>query len=213
MTSASHANDGGHHWTEALWRASDFVLTLSRLRRSSLSDWEREGGAQRRNGEAVKTYADAPTGAVLRARDLRRNATEAEGLVWTALRSAFPNRKWRRQLPVGPYFADFACPAGRLIVELDGGQPMASAEYDEVRSRFLRARGYQVLRFWNNDVLENIEAVLADIANSLSTREREAGAQRRKGEADDPPASSSPSHRLAAGTTLSEGRGRQASRP
>jgi very-short-patch-repair endonuclease len=68
----------------------------------------------------VLTYDHARTGATARARELRRNSTEAEKLVWRALRSSLPQYKWRRQMPIGPYFADVACHAEKLVIELDG---------------------------------------------------------------------------------------------
>jgi very-short-patch-repair endonuclease len=139
----------------------------------------------------VKTYDEAKTGAVQRARQLRRDSTEAEKKLWRALRAKLPQYKWRRQMPVGPYFADFACFAQKLVVELDGGQHAESGEYEKARTRFIEAQGYRFLRFWNNDVLMNTTGVLERIAETLSRRQREEGAKRRKGEVEN--ASSSPS--------------------
>ncbi len=150
-------------------RASEIVLTLSRLRRSSLSHWEREGGAERRKGEAVKTYDEARTGSTLRARQLRRDSTPPEQVLWSALREKLLGYKWRRQMPVGPFFADFACFAEKLIVELDGGQHAQAAEYDARRAAYLQSQRYRVLRFWNDDVLNNTDGVLETIAQALST--------------------------------------------
>jgi very-short-patch-repair endonuclease len=117
----------------------------------------------------VKTYDEARTGAVQRARQLRRDSAEAEKRLWQALRSKLPEYKWRRQLPIGPYFADFACFAEKLVIELDGGQHAAAATQDASRTRFLEAQGYRVLRFWNNDVLDNSDGVLEVIASELSS--------------------------------------------
>jgi very-short-patch-repair endonuclease len=116
----------------------------------------------------MKLYDEANTGAVLRARQLRREATDAEKLLWRALRSKLSAYKWRRQMPVGPYFADFACFAEKLIVEIDGGQHADCAPYDERRTRFIEAHGYRVLRFWNNDLMTNGDGVLERILESLS---------------------------------------------
>jgi very-short-patch-repair endonuclease len=116
----------------------------------------------------VKTYDKAKTGAVQRARQLRRSSTDAEQRLWRAVRSKLPAYKWRRQMPIGPYLADFACFAEKLVIELDGGQHADAISYDEVRSRFIQAQGYRVLRFWNNDILTNTDGVLDRIAQSLS---------------------------------------------
>jgi very-short-patch-repair endonuclease len=134
----------------------------------------------------VKVYDEARTGAVPRARALRRASTEAEKRLWRALRVKLPQFKWRRQMPIGPYFVDFACFAEKLIIELDGGQHADAAGYDEARSRMIEAQGYRVFRFWNNDILSNTEGVLERIVQELST---------------------SPSRSCAAGPSLSLGRG------
>ena len=116
----------------------------------------------------MKIYANQPSGTLDRARQLRREATEAEKRLWRALREKLPHAKWRRQMPVGPYFADFACFAERLIIELDGGQHAEALEYDVARTRFLEKQGCRVIRFWNNDVSGNLDGVLEAIAAALS---------------------------------------------
>ena len=118
-------------------------------------------------GEGFRRLALAP-GAVERARRLRRNMTDAERVLWRALRSSFPHYHWRKQVPLGSYFADFASHSAKLIVELDGGQHAEATDYDTERTRFLEADGFRVLRFWNNDVLSNTDGVLDRIAQSLS---------------------------------------------
>jgi very-short-patch-repair endonuclease len=90
-------------------------------------------------------------------------------MLWKGLRETLPDYKWRRQMPVGPYFADFACFAAKLIIELDGGQHATATEYDDRRTRFLEAQGYRVLRFWNNDVLSNVDGVMHSVAEHLPT--------------------------------------------
>ena len=100
------------------------------------------------------------------ARRLRRDATDPERLLWYALQqNRFP-WKFRRQHPIGSRFADFACPARKLVIELDGGQHANSLE-DELRTDELARRGYRVMRFWNHDVIENIEGVLETIRQAL----------------------------------------------
>ncbi|MCG6205045.1 DUF559 domain-containing protein [Rhodopseudomonas sp. HC1] len=95
-----------------------------------------------------------------RARRLRRNATDAENKLWQRLRSrSLLGFKFVRQEPIGPYTVDFLSRERRLIVEVDGGQHAGNAQ-DLVRDEWLRSHNYRVVRFWNNDVLGNIEGVL-----------------------------------------------------
>jgi len=108
-----------------------------------------------------------------RARRLRRDVTDAERVLWQRLRAIKPNGShFRRQATIGPYFADFACHEKRLVIELDGGQHNTSqgVEADEKRTAFLQSRGYRVLRFWNNDVLGNIDGVMKAISEALEDR-------------------------------------------
>ena len=136
----------------------------------------------------MKVYDEARKGAFVRARQLRRESTEVEKRLWRALRSKLPQFKWRRQMPIGCYFADFACLSEKLILELDGGQHASAGTYDEARTRFIEAQGFRVLRFWNNDVVTNMHGILERIAQELS----------------------SPSRSCAAGPSLSRGRGLEA---
>ena len=101
------------------------------------------------------------------ARRLRRDATTAEKQLWRALRTQCPPWKFRRQHPIGRRIVDFACPAGKLAIELDGGQHADQQEEDAARSAELAAMGYRVIRFWNNEVIENVEGVLQVITMVL----------------------------------------------
>lgn len=104
----------------------------------------------------------------VRARSLRETPTDAEALLWFHLRDRrLANHKFRRQCPIGPYFADFACLEAKLVVELDGGQHVQAAACDNERTRFIEAQGYRVLRFWNNDVLMHTAVVLEQILLAL----------------------------------------------
>jgi very-short-patch-repair endonuclease len=99
-----------------------------------------------------------------RARRLRRDMTDAERLLWRYLRNRhFSGWKFRRQHELDRYIVDFVCPDACLIVELDGGQHVEMVAKDAERTRRLEGMGYRVLRFWNNDVLMNTEAVLGVI--------------------------------------------------
>src|SRR5579872_7019358 len=89
-----------------------------------------------------------------RARDLRQDQPLAERILWSLVRNRqLDGFKFRRQVPIGRYFADFACIEARLIVELDGSQHADQVEYDEARTRDLRQFGFRVIRFWNGSVL------------------------------------------------------------
>ena len=111
--------------------------------------------------------------ATLKARHLRRNQTEAEKLLWYKIRDRQVNGfKFKRQQPLWNYIADFLCSELFLIVEVDGGQHNGSTQ-DEIRTKFLNDHGYEVVRFWNNEVLENIEGVAQSLTLTLSRRERE----------------------------------------
>jgi len=103
--------------------------------------------------------------------DLRRNQTEAEKTFWTYVRGKrFLGLKFFRQYSIGPYILDFYCPKLRLAIELDGGQHAqdGNREYDAVRAEYLRMQGIEVMRFWNNEVLQNIDGVLAKIAEKVT---------------------------------------------
>jgi len=104
------------------------------------------------------------------ARSLRESATECERKLWSMLRGKqMAHLRFRRQQPIGPYVADFFCPAAKLIVELDGGQHGEddAVAYDEARTRWLEAQGYRVLRFWNIEFLKESEAVLETIWRAI----------------------------------------------
>jgi len=101
------------------------------------------------------------------ARRLRRELTPHEQKLWYLLRDRrFSGVKFRRQVPIGPYIADFAAVACKLIVELDGGQH-AESRQDGIRDAYLESEGWTVLRFWNSDMDANREGVLARIAEHL----------------------------------------------
>ena len=90
--------------------------------------------------------------------------TSAERALWQELRRGkIPGTRFRRQVPIGPYIADFACLNRRLVVELDGSQHAERAQYDDERSAFLKTQGFRVLRFWNASVFTEREAVLETI--------------------------------------------------
>ncbi|HOQ67429.1 MAG TPA: endonuclease domain-containing protein [Candidatus Atribacteria bacterium] len=104
------------------------------------------------------------------ARGLRKRQTDAERVLWNKLRNKqIEGVKFRRQQPIGSYIVDFVSLEIKLIIEIDGGQHNGRRvrEKDEEREKWLKGKGYQILRFWNNDVLTNIEGVLEKIKENL----------------------------------------------
>ena len=98
------------------------------------------------------------------ARELRRNMTEAEKKLWSRLRGRqIAQQKFRRQAPLEGYIVDFLCIQKRLVIEVDGGQHAERTAQDEGRTQKLEAAGYRVLRFWNNEVFENMSGVLSAV--------------------------------------------------
>jgi len=99
-----------------------------------------------------------------KARSLRQNQTDVEHLLWQKLRNRQVLKfKFRRQFPIVPFMVDFCRLELKLIIELDGSQHFEQATYDEERSFYLAQRGFKVIRFWNNEVIENSEGVLERI--------------------------------------------------
>jgi very-short-patch-repair endonuclease len=134
----------------------------------------------RGNADGLTKRQLLPANTTTRARELRYNPTDAEKLLWKGLREAFPEMKFRRQVPMGHFFVDFCSHSAKLIIEADGGQHAIDVENDARRTRFLEGEGYRVARFWNNDIIENLEGVIAAIATHFpSPLVGEGGAKRR----------------------------------
>ena len=103
------------------------------------------------------------------AKQLRKNTTEAEKLLWYYIKNKqVKNYKFRRQAAIGNYIVDFLCPKRKLIIELDGGQHNDNIKYDENRTKYLNTLGYKVLRFWDNDVFKNMNDILETIYRELN---------------------------------------------
>ncbi|MEP7455329.1 DUF559 domain-containing protein [Phyllobacterium sp. SB3] len=102
------------------------------------------------------------------ARNMRQDATLPENLLWQAIRNhRLSDLKFKRQVPILTYIVDFACLKQRLIVELDGGQHSESAA-DAVRDESLNKAGFKILRFWNHEVLDNLDGVCSQILHEAS---------------------------------------------
>ena len=151
-----------------------------------------------------------------RARTLRRTMTEAEHRLWRTLRARrLAHAKFRRQVPLGPYIADFLSKRHRLVIEVDGGQH--GGPRDAIRDRRLAERGYRTLRLWNIDVMANLDGVLETIAAALKEQEVLLGLgpvrPPRPPMADAMGPSLSPLGRGAVGTNVSRHQRLDASRP
>ncbi len=102
--------------------------------------------------------------AISRARRLRQSSTPAELILWKHLRSRrFADFKFRRQRPIGPFTIDFVCLGLQIILELDGESHLSKLEKDQERDEYLRQRGFRVLRYWNNQIYDELESVLEEI--------------------------------------------------
>jgi very-short-patch-repair endonuclease len=111
---------------------------------------------------------------------LRLNQTEAEEILWYRLRNRNLNGfKFRRQYVLYGYIVDFVCLREKLIIELDGGQHAERKIYDKKRSKLLEANGFRIIRFWNNELLSNIECVLETIYDALTIKYPSPDASRR----------------------------------
>ena len=105
------------------------------------------------------------------ARNLRKNSTIQERRLWNLLKNRqFHNLKFKRKHPIGDYIVDFICKEAKVIIEIDGGQhnELENINYDKVRTEFLNSLGYKVVRFWNNEVYENIEGVLSKLEQEIN---------------------------------------------
>jgi len=103
-----------------------------------------------------------------KARQLRRDQTDAEGKLWYLLRNRnLAGCKFKRQVPIGRFIADFACLELRLIIEADGGQHADQEAYDAARTAWLESQGWQVIRFWNHDILTNMDGVAESVLEAI----------------------------------------------
>ena len=119
-----------------------------------------QGGGPLHKRTTPKTFAHA--------KELHRNPTPAETKLWAQLRAhRMGNVHFRNQHAIGNYVVDFCAPRKKLIIELDGSQHLEQEEYDTERTTVLESKGYRILRFWNNDVLNNLDAVLKVIWSAL----------------------------------------------
>ncbi len=130
------------------------------------SDAQRRGRV-RGNEDGLTKRQRLPSTTTSRTRDLRINTSEPERRLWRALRDAFPDLKFRRQVPLGPYFVDFCSHAARLVIEVDGDTHVGAETYDAARTAFLHGEGYKVIRFTNAEVMQTIEGVIASLPSPL----------------------------------------------
>ena len=100
---------------------------------------------------------------------LRKESTPAERKLWSRLRTDQLGVTFRRQHAIGTYITDFCAPRKKIIIELDGSQHLEQAEYDDERTKYLESQGYKVIRFWNDQVMNDIDGVIKEIVFALET--------------------------------------------
>ena len=119
--------------------------------------------------EPMPHYRTVPPNHWKRAQEMRKEPTPAEHVLWDAVRSDALGATFRRQHPIGPYIVDFVCLSKKLIIEVDGAVHVKpdQVEFDDVRTQYLAERGFRVRRYFNHDVLKNLDGVLEDIEEAL----------------------------------------------
>ena len=127
--------------------------------------------------DTMPHFRERPT---LRAQKLRNEATPAERKLWSQLSRSQLGQKFSRQMPIGPFIADFLCRSHRLVIEIDGGQHCESAS-DPSRTRFIESQGFRVIRFWNNEVMGNLEGVIIRITEALALSPPPTPSRKREG--------------------------------
>ena len=115
-------------------------------------------------------------------KELRKNQTPQEVILWSKLRNNQTKYKWKRQVSIGPYVADFYCWKKLLVVELDGAQHLDNKEYDKDREKYFFNLGIKTIRFWNNEVNTNIEGVIKFIIKELEKQPHPSPSPLLKGE-------------------------------
>ena len=124
-----------------------------------------------------------------RIRALRTNPTRAESALWQHLAARRTSGvRFNRQIPIGPFICDFVSRGARRVIEVDGGQHDWQSDDDARRTRFIEHQGFRVIRFWNNDVLERMEGVVAEIGRVLAERPSPNPSRKRKGDSVAPAA-------------------------
>jgi len=117
-----------------------------------------------------------------RIRELRNNPTPAERALWAQLSARkVAGVRFNRQVDIGPFVADFAARSVGLVIEVDGGDHALREREDAQRSRFIEAQGFRVIRFWNNDVLGNLEGVVAEIERVIAALPSPSPSRKREG--------------------------------
>ncbi|HVF94745.1 MAG TPA: endonuclease domain-containing protein [Sphingomonas sp.] len=118
-----------------------------------------------------------------RSRELRANMTDAERKLWSYLSARkVAGVRFNTQFPIGPFIGDFVSRGAKLVIEIDGGQHSSADHDDHERTRYMEVRGYRVIRFWNTDVLANIEGVVSEIERVLQDRPSPNPSREREGD-------------------------------
>ncbi len=113
-------------------------------------------------------YNQATNNAKNYSKSLRKNLTKQEAVLWNAIKNKKLGVKFRKQVPIDNFIADFCCFELNLIIELDGGQHSQQIEYDKQKTLFFNSKGFKVLRYWNNEINDNLAAVVEDILLNIN---------------------------------------------
>ncbi len=118
----------------------------------------------------MRLYENQPIGTVPRARQLRREAPAPERRLLRALKEAFPHLKWRHQAPCGPFYADILCFSEALVIEVDGDTHAGAERRDAHRTSVIAREGFRLVRFTNQDVMTNLDGVIAAVSGMIPAR-------------------------------------------
>jgi very-short-patch-repair endonuclease len=147
----------------------NFRFHPPQIRRSPVAFGEGRGGAK--GGELPRAERSNP-GTRHQAIKLRKESTPAERKLWSRLRNDQLGVAFRRQHAIGNYIPDFCSPKAKLVIELDGSQHLEQQEYDLERTQYLESQGYKVLRFWNNQVMNDMDGVIRAIVHAMEAESK-----------------------------------------
>jgi very-short-patch-repair endonuclease len=143
------------------------IFIITKVIPPPFSYFENGGGARRAEGGRMSRPLRSNPKTMHRAIELRKESTPAEAKLWDYIRNDQPSVNFRRQHAIGNYIPDFVCIQKKLIIELDGSRHLEQKEYDDERTKYFESLGYRVIRFWNNQIMNDINGVIKAIQFAL----------------------------------------------